>query len=71
MVNEESGTDLCSRMDLDPREKAGSVREKSGEEIEVTFPQRMGESVKIEGMKTRIAEENFECAAGRRISIKN
>jgi len=71
MVNEESGTDLCSRMDLDPREKSGNMREKAGEEMEVTFPEPMGESVKIEGMKTRIAEENFEYTAGRRVSIKN
>ena len=39
--------------------------------MEVTFPEPMGESVKIEGMKTRIAEENFEYTAGGRISIEN
>jgi hypothetical protein len=71
MVKEESGTDLRSWMDLDPREKSGNMREKAGKKIEVTFPEPMGKPVGIEGMKTRIAEEHFEHAPGSRISIEN
>jgi hypothetical protein len=58
-------------VDLDSRQKAGYVREETREKRETALPEPMGKTMKIEGMKSRIAEKRFYEASGRWISIED
>jgi hypothetical protein len=71
VVDEKTPTDLRSRMNLDPGEKAANVRQQPGEKIKAVSPEKMSHAMPPQCLQSRITEDNLQPAPGRWVFGKN
>src|SRR5262249_31550969 len=67
VVDEETGTELRRRMDLDAREKPRHVRQEACRNLPAAPPHGMAEPVKRQRGQTRAAEQDVEGPGGGRM----
>jgi hypothetical protein len=63
MVDEHATSQLDRRVDLDPGQKAGPVRDPAPQPVKSTSPARIGHAVKHHGVQPGIAGQDFQTAA--------
>src|SRR5690606_26469694 len=69
VVDEDPPADLRAGMDFDAGEHAAQVRDESSRPQPAAAPQSVGQAVHEDGVQTRVAGEDFESAAGRRVAL--
>jgi hypothetical protein len=71
MVNEDPATDSRSRVDFYTGKNPAQMGDKAGRSSDLGQPQGVGKFMEKKGMKSWIAEDYFQPAAGRRILLKD
>jgi len=68
VIDEESSPDLRTRVYLNPGQKPCDLRKQPGEKWYPQLPQKMGEAVNKDGMKSRV-EQKLEVSDSRVVSV--
>ncbi len=71
VIDEKLAADLRSGMDFNPGQEPADVRYETPKEKKLVTPEPVGDAVDPEGMKSRIAEDDLQGTACRRVTIKN
>ena len=71
MVYEEATPDCCAGMNLNTREPARDVGDDPCQPRKAPAGQSVTQSMRHDGMKTRIGRNDFEAGTGRRIAIEH
>jgi hypothetical protein len=71
VVDEQAGADRGARMDFNPGKEADGMRDDPPRKLQMPLPEPMAEAIAPHGMKSRIAEEDLDRPAGRRIAVQD
>ena len=71
VINQDSMSELCSRMDLNQRKETRNLRNHSRDEKHVVLIKPMRKSMPDQSMNTLIQNQNLQRIACRRISLLN
>ncbi|MNK96625.1 hypothetical protein D3C87_1169150 [compost metagenome] len=71
MVNEETTTDLGTRMDLDPGQPAAEIRHQPRQPFQVRAPQHRRQTVNPDGVHAGVASQDFKSVTRRRVTMEN
>ena len=71
MIDEDSTTDRRTWMNFNASQHTAEVRDHAPKPIKLCLPQTMCELVCHDGVQARIASQDFQLAARRRISFEN
>ena len=63
--------DGCPRVDLDPRQETGNMGQQPGGKPHVPFPEPVRGAVEPDGVKSRVAEQDFQNALGGRVPLED
>src|SRR4051812_2395867 len=69
MVDEESAPNSCARVDLYTCEEAAELRNHPWHQGQIPLVKTMGQAVKQNRMKARVAKHDLEPALGRRVPV--
>ena len=71
VVDEHSGSDPGSGVDLDAGDDPADLAEETGQQfqLQITAPQPMAEAMQGDGMETRVAEQDLQPVTGCRVAL--
>ena len=71
VVKENARANLGTRMNLDARQKARQMRDKTAQPLKAVGPAPVGASMQDEGMQPGVAGQHFPGTAGGGVAFKN
>jgi hypothetical protein len=71
VVNKEAPADGSPRVNLNASEEPADLRDKAGQQRDVPAVELVGQTVRKDGMETRVAEKDLNDAFRRRVFAKD